>query len=59
MHSVPFKFMHAFIQQKMMDIFDSRTHGNATNIVNGWHMMSLFHEEKDIDRKDHLKLNLE
>ena len=59
MHSVPFKFMHAFIQQKMMEIFDPITRGNATNIANGWHMMSLFHEEKDIDRKEHLKLSLE
>ena len=42
-----------------MEIFDPMARGNAADITNGWHMMSFSHAEKDLNRDEHLKLNLE
>ena len=42
-----------------MQIFDPVACGNAANTANGCQMMSYFHVEKDLNRNEHLNLNLE
>ena len=42
-----------------MQIFDPIARGNAANIASGSQMMSCPHVEKDINRNEHLNLNLE
>ena len=50
-HSVPFKFMHAFIHKQKMQIFDPK------DLHNGCQMMSYAYVEKDINENEHFSLN--
>ena len=41
-----------------MEIFDPVPHGNAADTANGCQMMSYSRIEKDLNRNEHLKLNI-
>ena len=53
---VPFKFMHAFIHQMKMQIFDPIARGNI-DTTSACQMMSYSHI--DLNNNEHLNLNLE
>ena len=61
-HSIPFKFMHVFIQQmKDADFWpnNSWTRGNAVDTANSCQMITLPHVEKDLNSNEHFNLNSE
>ena len=42
-----------------MQIFDLIAHGNAVNTANDCQIMNFSHVEKDLNRNEHLNLNIE
>ena len=60
-NSVPFTFMRAFniCNQWKMHIFDPIARGDTAETANGCQVMRYYHLKKDLNRNEHLNLNLE